>query len=174
LRAEIVFIDEVGFSFLAGFGTTWAPMGETPVLRRVSQRRSVSTVAALTFSGKIHWLHFRHAIHGEDMVRFLKYLHKRLPGRLFIVMDHLKVHSSQPVKDYLRHHPEIGIQWLPSYAPELNPEEYSHGNVKGQVMNAAPETVEELQELADCGFAHLRHQPDVILGFLQHAGLIDG
>jgi transposase len=168
-----VFIDEVGFSFLATFGTTWAPLGETPILRRVSQRRSLSSIAGLSFSGKIYWLHFHHAIHGEDVVCFLKHLHKRLSGPLFVVMDRLQAHRSDPVKEYLHRHPAIQIKWLPAYAPELNPEEYCHGHVKAEMLNACPETVEELQELADYGFGRLRHRPDILRGFLQHAGLIE-
>src|SRR5215204_1632421 len=35
----VVFVDETGHSFLARLGTTWAPVGRPPVLRRVSKRR---------------------------------------------------------------------------------------------------------------------------------------
>lgn len=48
------FVDETGFSFRAKTGTTWAPKGQTPVLRRVSKRRALSTVIGLTLSGRIY------------------------------------------------------------------------------------------------------------------------
>src|ERR671916_672433 len=54
-----MFVDETGFSFRAKTGSTWAPRGQTPVLRRVSQRRAFSTVIGLTLSGRLykrHWL----------------------------------------------------------------------------------------------------------------------
>ena len=74
----IVFIDETGFSFQLGTGTTWAPKGQTPVLRRVSKRRQVSTAIGLTSSGGIYKNHFDHAIHGADMVRLLRHLRSRV------------------------------------------------------------------------------------------------
>src|SRR5829696_7935510 len=46
--AEIVFVDETGFSFRDGVATTWAPRGRTPMLRRVSKRRVLSTAIGLT------------------------------------------------------------------------------------------------------------------------------
>ena len=35
-------------------------------------------------------------------------------------------------------HPEIVVEPLPKYAPELNPEEYYHGNVKAWEAYATP------------------------------------
>jgi hypothetical protein len=56
----IVFIDETGFSFQIDAGTTWAPRGRTPELRRVSRRRQVSTAIGLTTAGGIYKKHFDH------------------------------------------------------------------------------------------------------------------
>ena len=58
--ADIVFVDETGFSFRAKAATTWAPMGQTPILRRISKRRELSTVIGLTLSGKLYKRHFEH------------------------------------------------------------------------------------------------------------------
>ena len=46
-------VDETGFSFQAKAGTTWAPMGPTPVLRRVGKRRSLPVVIGLALSGRL-------------------------------------------------------------------------------------------------------------------------
>jgi hypothetical protein len=67
--------------------------------------------------------------------------------------------------------PEIIVEWLPPYAPEINPEECCHRNVKERVKNATPEMREELRVMVDDGFARLRNRPDSILGFIHHAGL---
>jgi hypothetical protein len=59
-----VFVDETGFSFRAKVATTWAPIGQTPILRRISKRRELSTVIGLTLFGKIDKRHFEgSAIH---------------------------------------------------------------------------------------------------------------
>jgi transposase len=75
------------------------------------------------------------------------------------------------VKAFLGEHPEIDVEWLPPYAPELNPEEGCHGNVKDRMKGATPETEAEIREQADRGFARLRRRPDLLLGFFHHAGL---
>jgi transposase len=167
----IVFVDETGFSFQVEPGTTWAPKRRTPVLRRVSQRRQVSTAIGLTTSGRVSTKHFDHAIHGADTVAHLRHLRRRNEGPMIIVWDRLQAHRSAVVKEFLVEHPEIDIEWLPSYTPELNPEEDCHGNVKDRMKGANPETEAEIREQADRGFARLRRRPDLLLDFFHHAGL---
>ena len=125
-----MFIDETGFSFRSRPGTTWAPKGRIPVLRRISKRREVSTAVALTVSGRISKRHFDHAVRGADFVAFLRHLQRWLPGPLLVIWDRLQVHRSAEVKSYLGEHPEIPVEVLPSYAPDLNPEEGCHCSVK--------------------------------------------
>ncbi len=167
----IVFIDETGFSYRIDTGTTWAPKGRTPQLRRVSERRQVSTSIGLTTSGGISKKHFGHAIHGEDTVAHLEHLGRQVPGPKIIIWDRLQAHRSEAVKAFLGEHPEIDVEWLPPYAPELNPEESCHGNVKDRMTGATPESEAEIRAQADRGFARLRRRPDLLLGFFHHAGL---
>jgi transposase len=167
-----VFVDEVGFSFRAKTGTTWAPRGHTPVLRRVSKRRELSTLVGLTVSSKLYKRHFEHAIHGEDVVIALRHIKRHIPGPMILIWDRLNAHRAKVVKKYLALHPEILVEWLPAYAPELNPEEVCHGNVKQHLQNSVPETVSEIRRQVDRGFARLRHRPDLLLSFFEHAGLM--
>ena len=81
------------------------------------------------------------------------------------------MHLSQITKAYLREHPEILIEELPPYAPQLNPEEYCHGNVKQDLKNARPISKEEIRSMLDLGFARLRRRPDLLLSFVHAAGL---
>lgn len=74
-------------------------------------------------------------------------------------------------KAYLHQHPEILIEELPAYAPQLNPEEYCHGNIKQHLRNARLITKEEIRSMLDRGFARLRRRPDLLLGFFRTAGL---
>lgn len=61
---------------------------------------------------------------------------------------------------------------MPAYAPEVNPEEYCHGNVKQRLKNATPSSVAEIRKNIDRGFARLRRRPDMLLGFIHKAGLV--
>jgi transposase len=66
---------------------------------------------------------------------------------------------------------QISVEWLPPYAPELNPEEYCYGNVKEHIRNATLESVKEMQRQVDRGFNRLRKRPDLLLFLFRRAGL---
>jgi hypothetical protein len=74
-------------------------MGQTPVLRRVSKRRELSTVIGLTLSGRIYKRHFEHAICGEDIVLTLRHFQHSIPGRFIIIWDQLNAHRATVVKE---------------------------------------------------------------------------
>jgi hypothetical protein len=169
--AEIVFVDETGFSFRAKTGTTWAPRGQTPILRRVSKRREWSTVIGLTWSGKIYKRHVAPPIGATDMLVALQHFQRHISRPMIIIWDRLNAHRAVIVQDYVAAHPDIELEWLPPYAPYVNPEEGCHGNIKQHLRNAAPATTHDIRVQVDRGVARLRQRPDLLLGFFRHAGL---
>lgn len=171
LGAEILFVDEAGFGFLTRPATTWAPKGQTPRLRRTSGRRVVSSIIALTLSGRIFRHHVDRGVKGEDVVAALKQFKRNVPGPIIILWDRLPAHRSAYVKRYVAGRRDIFLEEFPPYAPDLNPEELCHGHVKQQLRNATPRTAAQIRRLVDRGFAQLRRRPDVLLGFIRHAGL---
>jgi transposase len=137
----------------------------------VSQRRELSTVIGLTLSGKIYKRHFEHAIGAIDILIALKHFQRHIAKPMIIVWDRLNAHRATIVRDYMAAHPELEVEWLPPYAPDLNPEEGCHGNIKQHLRNAAPATTHDIRVQVDRGFARLRQRPDLLLGFFRHAGL---
>jgi transposase len=167
-----VFWDEFGFSFQEQLATTWARRGKRPIFRRVTkERRALSTAVALTLSGKIYKCHFDGSVKSENLINTLEHVQRHIPGKIILIWDRASIHLSKATKAYLQEHPEILIEELPAYAPQLNPEEYCHGNVKQRLKNARPASKEEIRFMLDCGFARLRRRPDLLLGFFHAAGL---
>lgn len=167
-----MFWDEFGFSFQEALATTWARKGKRPVLRRVTyDRRAISTAVALTLSGKIYKRHFEGSIHSEQTIETLKHLQRHVPDEIILIWDRARIHTSQKVQAYLSEHPDIHVELLPAYAPELNPEEYCHGNIKQHLRNARPSNKKEIRSMLDRGFARLRRRPDLLLSFFHAAGL---
>jgi len=167
-----VFWDEFGFSFQEALATTWARKGKRPVFRRVTyDRRALSTAVALTLSGRIYKRHFDGAMKSEQIIETLEHLQRHLPGKIILIWDRARIHTSKKVQHYLSDHPEICVELLPAYAPELNPEEYCHGNVKQHLKNAHPADKIEIRSMLDRGFARLRQRPDLLLSFFHAAGL---
>jgi transposase len=178
----VAFLDETGHSFRARLGTTWAPRGHPPVLRRLSQRREVSSIAALVAPlgprgaagdrPRLYARHFRGSIHGEQVIVALRYFRRRLGRPLVVVWDRLQAHRAKVVAAFVAAHPDdYAIEWLPAYAPDLNPEELCNGAVKRDLLNAAPSSVEELHHMARRGFTRLGRRPAELRSFFRHAGL---
>jgi transposase len=178
----VLFLDETGHTFRARLGTTWAPTGHPPALRRVSQRREVSTIAGLVapLGGpgapdarpRLYARHFRGSIHGEQVLVALRHFRRRVGRPLVVVWDRLSAHRAKPLLAFVAAHPaDYRLEWLPPYAPDLNPEELCNGAVKRALYNAVPGSVDELHRLARRGFVRLGRQPVVLHHYFQHVGL---
>ncbi len=126
---------------------------------------------ALTLSGKIYKKYFEGSVNSETLIVALKHVQQQIPGKIILIWDRASIHTSKKTKAYLRNRPEILVEELPAYAPQLNPEEYCHGNVKQRLKNARPESKEEIRSMLDRGFARLRRRPDLLIGFFHIAGL---
>jgi transposase len=62
-----------------------------------------------------------------------------------LIWDRARIHTSKKVRTYLSGHPEIEVELLPAYSPELKPGEYCHGNAKQNLKNARPTRKSEMR-----------------------------
>lgn len=106
-----------------------------------------------------------------QLIEALQHVRRYIPGRFILIWDRASIHTSHETKAYLTAHPEIFVEPLPPYAPDLNPEEYCHGHIKQNLKNATPSDVDEVRVMLDRGFACLRRRPDMLLNFIHQAGL---
>jgi len=168
----IVFEDEFASAFTGGVAPTWAPRGHPPILKRVGYfRRVFATAVGLTTSGRIFTRHYAKAIKGPQMVETLEYFRQQLCGPFIVIWDGARAHRAGVIQTYLAQHPEISLELLPTYAPELNPEEYCHGYVKQQLRNLLADDALQLRAAVDREFARVRRRPQLVLSFFHHAGL---
>ena len=109
---------------------------------------------------------------GPDVVRFLRYLHAKLKRPIWAVMDRLGAHRGAEVKRLVARHPgDYHLVFLPPYAPDLNPEEQCNAAVKKAMLNALPDSVEEMRRMARREFRRLQRRHDTLRAFFSHAGL---
>ena len=146
-------------------------MGQTPVLRREDKRRGFSCFCALTDSGKLYTIYFKGSIDGPRCVEALRCVRRYQKGPATLIWDGLKVHTSTIVKQYLATDPLLEVEVLPSYSPDVNPEEYCHGYVKERVRNATPADDDELLACVEREFNRIRRRPNLLRSFFQHAGV---
>lgn len=128
-------------------------------------------MAAITLTGRVYKLHFEGSVSAERVVRFVKHLQAHIPGHIILIWDRARIHTGQPTQSYLADHPKIHAEYLPAYAPELNPEEYCHGYVKRDLKNARPQNKEQMRTLLNRSFTRLRQKRALLLQFFHAAGL---
>lgn len=157
---------------------TWAPRGKTPLLRQWDRHDRLSVVSALSLAPKrrrlgLYWRGYRCNIRGEDLVPFLRQLLRHLRRGIILIWDRWSVHRSLPVRQYLEGHADrIDVERLPSYAPDLNPDEQVWNHAKyGELANFCPHDLEQLDAAVDCAMGKEARQPSLLRSFFQIAGL---
>jgi hypothetical protein len=169
-----VFVDEAGFYLLPMAVRTYAPCGQTPVLRVPLTRDHVSAMSAITPQGKL-FMHVQDtAFDGPAIVRFLRHLLRHISGKLLLIWDGLPAHHGQAVKTFLSQggaH-RLHLERLPGYAPDLNPDEGIWRYLKHvELRNLGWGDLSELRHALRWATARLRHKVDVIVGCFDLAQL---
>jgi len=59
--------------------------------------------------------------------------------KVFLILDNMGVHHCKPVKQWLAEQPDrMEVFYLPSYSPELNPEERLNADLKHVIRSKVP------------------------------------
>ncbi len=172
-----VFLDESGFSEGSVIRRTWAPRGQTPVLRtKMRSWKRMSAIGALAYrrDGRCRVLlrFHRGEVRTPQILVFLRHLLRHLRGRIVLVWDGLQAHRAKPVREFLQRQSRLQVVRLPAYAPELNPVEGFWGWIKGTCLaNVCEDTLEPLVELVRRGVRRLRQRTDLPWAFLSRTGI---
>jgi transposase len=169
-RAEIHWGDESGLRSDDVRGRGFAPKGQTPVIRVNSKRQGLSVISTVTNKGQMRWRIFDGALNTDILIDFLRRLIKGASKKLFLILDNLRVHHAKPVKAWLAEHTDaIEVFYLPSYSPELNPDEMANADIKQAVTTLAPARTK--LQLVKATARHLRsvqRQPERIRKYFEH------
>ena len=156
---------------------TWAPMGKTPILRSWVRRGRLSVISALSISPvrRICGLYFgihEENIRTENVSAFLIHVRRHLRRDLIVVCDRLNAHRSAMCQLKKRFRTAFDVEWLPAYAPELNPVEGVWNQTKyGTLSNFIPHDVDELRRNVIDAFGHIRSTSKMYSSFFRHAKL---
>jgi transposase len=133
-KREIYFSDEAGFHATAQYGSTWAPRGETPVIKTSGKREKVNVISAINNKGKLRFMLYESSFNGTIFIQFLKRLIQNQKTPITLIVDGHKSHFTKQVKKYAASTKgQLKIYQLPPYSPELNPDELVWNNAKQKV-----------------------------------------
>jgi transposase len=169
----IVFVDESGFYLLPGLVRTYAPCGQTPVLRAVYTRDHLAVMRGLTMDGRLYTLVRDEALDSLDRVIFLKHLLPPVSEKLLVIWDGSPIHKGH-VRTFLADGgaQQIHVEQLPPYAPDLNPDEGVWHQLKNvEMRNLCCRNLTHLRSELGLAIRRVRRRPHVITACVGGAGL---
>ena len=168
----IVFIDESGLSERPCRARTWAPRGQTPVLQYSFSWKQLSVIAGISY-WRFYFRLFPGAIRTPQVLEFLKALQATIGRKLLIIWDRLQAHRAKLVRQHVEaQRGAIALEYLPAYAPELNPVENLWAYLKaGDSANFCALDLAELALHIGRRVRRVRTQDHLPWSFLKHSGL---
>ena len=156
---------------------TWAPRGQTPLLYNWQSHDKLSAISAISVSPIRHQLGLYFDIQDknictDDFVFFVSQLFVHFPRGVILVLDRWLVHRWGTRRLQKRFPRRIKIEWLPAYAPELNPAEQVWNHSKySDLANYVPEDVYELEKAVCSSIRHMRSRKSLLRSFFEKAEL---
>jgi transposase len=151
---------------------TWSRRGQTPILQYNFNWDALSAVAGITFYN-FYFRLYQGSVKSGEVVDFLAALLRHIPGPLLIIWDRLSAHRSKLTRDFIAgQDTRLWVEYLPGYAPELNPVEYIWAHWKQHALpNVCPKDYWSLDETARRTLKRMRRRPRLITAFWQQTEL---
>jgi len=132
----------------------------------------LSATAGITWSN-FYFRLYPTTIRAPQVIDFLGHLLRQLRGKLLVIWDGLPAHRARLVSDFIRaQQGRLVLEWLPGYAPELNPVEYIWGYWKHHALpNFCPRDFAQLSYHARHALRRMRRRRPLIRSFWQQAQL---
>ena len=167
----VLWLDEMGVRSDATAGRSWAPVGQTPVIKGTGKRFRVNMLSAISNAGRLRFRLFTGSFTAAVFIEFLGRLLRDSGGhKVHLIVDGHPVHRAKLVSAWVGRHAEgMQLHFLPGYSPELNPVELLNQDVKANAAGrrrarSAAELTKQLRS-----YLHRRQrQPEVVARFFTH------
>jgi transposase len=163
-HAVIYWGDEMGLRSDHVTGTSYAPVGRTPVVRATGQRFGCNMISAITNKGALAFMVFQGKFKAPVFVTFLQRLLKQVVGTIYLIVDGHPVHKSvKAMRFAATHSSRLRLIRMPGYCPELKPDELLNQDVKTNGLGKSrPINRTELMAIVRSHLYRRQKQPQVI------------
>ncbi|MYW98003.1 IS630 family transposase [Amycolatopsis rubida] len=171
--ATVYFADEAGIRPDCHAGTTWAPVGRTPVVANTGARFSINMLSAVSAQGALRFMLHEGAVNAEVFVEFCKRLLADAPGPVFLIVDGHPSHRAKAVAAFVAGtQGRLRLFFLPGCSPQLNPDEWVWKNVKHDRIGKTGVTSKaDLKSKAAGALRRLQKLPALVRGFFRDPNL---
>jgi transposase len=118
-------------------------------VRHRYRRDRTSVISGLSISpvrqriGLYFQCHRKNIGHPEVCL-FLGHLLRHLRGEVIVLWDNASIHKGDRIRELASRFPRLHFEFLPAYAPQLNPDEEVWAQAKGALANGRPDHLDEL------------------------------
>lgn len=167
----IFWLDETGLRSQHASGTSYAPVGHTPVIAKTGRRFYCNVISAIANNGRMFFSVLQTGFNGKAFIDFLSRLIKTTGRKLFIIADAHPVHRAGKVKQWIEANKgKIELHFLPGYAPQLNADEYFNQHFKSNGMGKQrPATKTEMVSMARALAKSIQARPELVKSFFDPA-----
>jgi transposase len=167
--ATIYWGDEMGLRSDHVTGTSYALVGQTPVVRATGQRFGCSMISAITNRGQLVFRVFQGTFRAAMFADFMRRLRLQSPGKVYLIVDGHPVHRSRVAKAFVATHAaDFRLIQLPGYCPELNPDELLNQDVKTNALGKSrPRDRAEMMTAVRRHLYRRQKQPHLIRNLFQ-------
>ena len=166
--ATIYFADESGIRSDYHTGTTWAPVGQTPVVEVTGRRFSLNMISAVSPQGEFRFMLHEGSVTATVFRDFLKRLLIGAEKPVFLIVDGHPIHKAKLVKAFVEAQDgKLKLFYLPPYSPQLNPDEQVWAHVKRRVARQLVQSKEEMKRLALGALRRIQKLPALVKSFFR-------
>lgn len=167
-RGVVFWVDEAGMRSQHQAGKSFAPRGKTPIVKKSEQRFYLNMISALSNKGQLVFMIAKQNFNYRVFISFLEKLLNGVAGRkVFLIADNHPAHKHNKVMQWIEEHKrKIELFFLPSYAPQLNPDEYFNQDIKtNAVGKQRPKSKEEMKKLVDPFARSKKKRPEKVKAY---------
>jgi len=171
--AEVQWGDETGIRNTSQYGRSYAPKGKTPVKQTMAKRITLNMISTVTNQGKVRFMTYEGTMNAQRFIVFLRRLIKGAAKKIYLILDNLKVHHSKIVKSWAeKNQDEIELFYLPSYSPEINPDEYLNNDLKSGIgLKQTPKNHKQMKSNVKSHMIFLQKNPKRVARFFHHKSI---
>ena len=174
LGARIFFVDEAAVRSDSHHGTTWAPIGQTPAVEDSGDRFTLKLISAVSARGDMRFSFIEGRMNSDRFIEFLRRLRSDAGGPIIVIADNASYHKSKKVMALADGCAESGeegegihMALLPTYCPELNPDEQVWNHAKRRLGKLFVITKQEMKSALTAIMLSIQKTKSLVCSFFQ-------
>jgi transposase len=167
-QSALLFGDEAGVHEDGPIARTWGQRGRRPIVRVTGRRRRVNVISAISPRGRLWFRCFKGNLTAQLFIQFLDALLHDVRGPIDLVLDKHPAHVAAATRRFILEHPRLRVHFLPSYAPDMNPDEHVWGYLKGLFRREPLAVAEDLDSAVHNSMEQIQGDKPLVRSFFEH------